>query len=119
MPSVEHRQHGYLNKRAENSHQPPASGSGACKVLSRQDRPSGSPPMVVWRGISAHDGIACRRRPIGKGCGTDSTLGRTSRSSLLPPKVHDREKAGRFLPDDRVNAQYVDKALVSHALFSY
>jgi putative transposase len=37
LPSVEHRQHRYLNNRAENSRQSTASASGACNGSSLQD----------------------------------------------------------------------------------
>lgn len=111
IPNVDHCQHRSLNNRPENSHQPTASGSGACKGSSRQDRPSGfSPPMAPLRSISAHGGIACWRRPTGKGCGTDSTPGRTLQTSLPLPKAHDRRQPCRFLSHDHVNVQEVDKA---------
>jgi putative transposase len=53
LPSVEHRQHRYLNNRAENSHNRPANGNDACSGLNLPDRPSASfPPMVLSRHAS-------------------------------------------------------------------
>jgi putative transposase len=47
LPRVEHRQHRYLNNRAEHSHQPTRRRSGACSGLNRPGRPSvSSQPMV-------------------------------------------------------------------------
>ena len=57
---VEHRQHRYLNNRAENSHQPTASGNGACRGLSRWGTPGAFfPPMGPSPNTCVHDGIAC------------------------------------------------------------
>jgi hypothetical protein len=62
LPGVEHRQHRYLNHRAENSHQP-VSGSGVCRDLNPRDTPSAFlPPMVPSpttsnRGASGSHGI--------------------------------------------------------------
>jgi hypothetical protein len=69
LPGVEHRQHRYLNNRAENSHQPtrpnpPVSASGACNGLSPRAKPSvSSPPLVPSRSTPAHVGIGLLRPP--------------------------------------------------------
>jgi putative transposase len=56
LPDVEHRQHRYLNNRAENSTSRRASENDTCKGLNRQDRPSGSwLRMVPLHSISARD----------------------------------------------------------------
>ena len=47
LPGVEHRQHCYLNHRAENSHQPTRQRSGGCKGLNHQGTPSVSWPHMV------------------------------------------------------------------------
>jgi putative transposase len=56
LPGVEHRQHRYLNNRAENSHQPTRQRRGACRGSSRQGRRNASSPrMVPLRNTFAHD----------------------------------------------------------------
>ena len=58
LPGVEHRQHRYLNNRAENSHQPTPSGNGACRALTPQVTPSAfSPRMAPLPTTSARAGI--------------------------------------------------------------
>jgi transposase-like protein len=55
LPGVEHRQHRYLNNRAENSHQP-VSASGAWVDSSPQDTHNGSStPMVQLHRASLPD----------------------------------------------------------------
>lgn len=67
LPGVEHRQHRYLNNRAENSHSLLVSASGGCNGLSLRVRPSGSfPPMVPSPSTSVRVGIGFPLLPIGK-----------------------------------------------------
>jgi putative transposase len=67
LPSVEHRQHRYLNNR-------PASGSGACRGSSRR----------VMRSASARDGTSSPPPNTAKSWGNGSTPGTTSRA--VPPQ---------------------------------
>ena len=53
-PTVEHRRTKELNNRAENSHQPPGSGSGRC---------GGSTPAHAQRFLSAFGVISSHFRP--------------------------------------------------------
>ena len=55
MPSVEHRQSKYLNKRAENSHQPTRQRERAMKLFSS--------PGHAQRFLSAFSGISPHFRP--------------------------------------------------------
>ena len=80
LPGVEHRQHRYLNNRAENSHQPTRQrerrmqrfkSPGQAHVFSRPMGPSCS--------TSAHVVTASPRPPTVKKWRTDSTAGRKSR----------------------------------------
>lgn len=47
LPGAEHRQHRYLNNRAENSHQTPDSGNDTCNGSNPLDRPNGV-PLRLW-----------------------------------------------------------------------
>jgi hypothetical protein len=66
---------------------------------------------AIPRSTSAHSGIVGRLRLPGKRCNTESAPGRTSPTSLLLHKVHDRRQCCRFLSHDRVNRPSVDKAM--------
>jgi putative transposase len=56
MPSVEHRQHRYLNNRAENSHQPTRQREGGCNGSNHQGTHSASCQLTVpSRRISDRD----------------------------------------------------------------
>jgi putative transposase len=87
LPSVEHRQHRYLNTRAENSHQPPVSASDACNALSLPVMPSAfSLPMVPSPNTSVHAGIGFPPPPTVKSSETDFRAGRRSRFPLWLPE---------------------------------
>jgi putative transposase len=73
LPGVEHRQHRYLNNRAENSHQPPRQ---------RERRMQGfKSPGHAQRFLSAHGPIAQHFRP---------------RRHLLPAPIYCQEMTQRF-----------------------
>jgi hypothetical protein len=58
LPSMEHRQHRYLNKDKANSPSQPASENAACKGLNHPHMPSvSSPPLVPSPPPSILDGI--------------------------------------------------------------
>jgi len=78
----EHRQHRYLNNRAENSHQPTRQWSAACNGASPRGTRNGfSPPLALSPTISVRVGIGEPRLPIGKRYGHDSKSGRRYDSS--------------------------------------
>ena len=84
LPGVEHRQHRYLNNRAENSHQPTRQRERRMQRFKSPATPSGSSlPMVPSRSTSVHAVIDSPRPPTVKRWGTDSRAGRTSRLSRL------------------------------------
>jgi hypothetical protein len=106
LPSVEHRQHRYLNNRAENSHQPTRQREKRMQGFKSPGHAQGFPPPTgSSRSTSAHDGIGYLLRPTGERCDIDSRLGRTSRTSPLPHKMHDRRQSCPFLSHDPVNVQ--------------
>jgi hypothetical protein len=77
LPSVEHRQHRYLNNRAETRISRRASASGACRALNPQGTPNGSsPPMGPAHNTSGPEVTSCLRLSTAKRCGNDVTPGR-------------------------------------------
>jgi putative transposase len=87
LPGVEHRQHRYLNNRAENSHQPTRQRGDGCRGSSPQGMPNASlPPTARSRNTSARNVTASPPRNTVKRWGTDSPPGRTSRRFPRPHK---------------------------------
>ena len=79
LPGVEHRQHRYLNNRAETPTNPLATASDAGNGLSPLAKPSGSGLLMVLScSTSAHVVPASLRLPTVKQWRTDSTSGRKS-----------------------------------------
>ena len=67
LPRVEHRQHRYLNNRAENSHQPTRQRERRMQASSHQGmRSASSRRMARSRNTSACDGTGCQPRPTVK-----------------------------------------------------
>jgi hypothetical protein len=80
LPEVEHRQHRYLNNRAEDSHQPTQQRERRMQRFKSQVMPNGSsPPLVPSCSTSAHVVTDSPRLPTGKKWRTDSTSGGKSR----------------------------------------
>ena len=90
LPSVEHRQHRYLNNRAENSTNRRASGNDACSGSSRPDtpsaflRPMGLSPHTSDRGATGSRPQRTARRWV-----NDSRSGEKSWGWLLPHKCQE------------------------------
>jgi hypothetical protein len=81
LPSVEHRQHRYLNNRAENSHQPPRQRERRLQGFKHRVTPSAfSRRMVLSPNTSARDVTFSPPSNTLKRWGKDSTPGRTSRA---------------------------------------
>ena len=77
LPGVEHRQHRYLNNRAENSHQPTRQRERRMQGFKSPVTPSASsPPMVPSRNTSARDATDSLPPVSRKRCGNDSRAGR-------------------------------------------
>ena len=76
LPGVEPRQHRYLNNRAENSHQPPASENNACSGSSLLGPRNGfSRRMVLLPNTFDLGAIVLLRPHTVKQCGKDSRCG--------------------------------------------
>jgi putative transposase len=81
LPGVEHRQHRYLNNRAENSHSPRVSANGACRGSNHQATPNASsPPMGRSPSTSDHTAIAGPPPNTVKKCSKDIRCGVRSRA---------------------------------------
>jgi putative transposase len=77
MPGVEHRQHRYLNNRAENSHQPTRQRARRMQGFKSPVTPSASlPPMVPLPNTSARDATSFPPRPIDKKWSNASRAGK-------------------------------------------
>jgi putative transposase len=106
LPSVEHRQHRYLNNRAENSHQPTRQrerrmqGFKSAGHAQRFLAAYGPLPNT-----SARDGIGFPPPTTVKKCDADSTPGRHSSPSPPPHKRQHRRPLYPFLPGDYVGGQ--------------
>jgi putative transposase len=80
LPGVEHRQHRYLNNRAENSHQPTRQRERRMQRFKSPGTLNGfSPPMAPSPSISVRVDIGFPRLPIVKSCENDFRSGRRSR----------------------------------------
>jgi putative transposase len=80
LPGVEHRQHRYLNNRAENSHQPTRQRERHMHRFKSPAHANDSLPlMVLSPNISVRAGIGLPRPPIGKRYRKDSRFGEGSR----------------------------------------
>ena len=87
LPGVEHRQHRYLNNRAENSHQPTRQRERRMHRSSPRVTLNGfSPPLVPSPNISVHGGIGFLRPPIVKSWEKDSRSGGRSLPRNWLPK---------------------------------
>jgi putative transposase len=76
LPNVEHRQHRYLNNRAENSHQPTRQRERCRPGFKSPGTPSGfSPHTVPSPHTSARGGTGSRPQPIARRCASDSRSG--------------------------------------------
>jgi putative transposase len=96
LPGVEHRQHRYLNNRAENLTNRLASGNGGCRGLNpRGTRSAFSPPMVPSPNISHLGATGSLPPSIARRWGTDSRSGGKSQGWLLR---HKRQSKCRCLP---------------------
>ena len=97
LPGVEHRQHRYLNNRAENSHQPTRQRERRRQQCKSSGHPNASSPlMALALTISAHAGIGLPRPPLGKRYKQDSRPGRRSRLQPWPPKTVERQDPHSF-----------------------
>jgi putative transposase len=78
LPRVEHRQHRYLNNRAENSHQPPRQRERRMQGFKSPGHAQRflSAYGPIAQHTSARDGIACRLRPTVKKCSNNFTPGK-------------------------------------------
>jgi putative transposase len=87
LPSVEHRQHRYLNNRAENSHQPTRQRERTMRQLKLSVRPNASSqPTVASRHTSALEGIGSRPETIVWRWHIDVRSGERSPQQRLRPK---------------------------------
>jgi putative transposase len=111
LPSVEHRQHRYLNNRAENSHQPTRQRERRLQGFKAPGHAQGSSrPTVPSPNISARAGIGLPPRLTGKKCDTDSIPGRKSQPYPLRLKDSRLRASRTCLPKAHVDRQQVDKA---------
>jgi putative transposase len=104
LPGVEHRQHRYLNNRAENSHQP---------TRQRERRMQGfKSPGHAQRFLSVYGLIAQHFRPRRHRLSASAYRQELRRRfdtwqdltpSLPPPKVHDQRQSCCFLSHEHVN----------------
>ena len=91
LPGVEHRQHRYLNNRAENSHQPTRQRERRMQGFKSRGMPSASsPPMVPSSNTFALGVISSRPPTTVTRWGNDSRYGVRSRARSWPPKGQGR-----------------------------